>query len=98
MPGRNQTRDIWHWDVAVRATLSRTAIYPNWAAGVQIGSDVMGSRILSRFATETGGRSAAFTNDLSLTYRRAQRDLSCRYALGFYLETDDEPDRRRNIL
>ena len=92
-----QTRDLWFWDVAMRATFGRTAIYPSWSAGVTIGSDVMGSRILSRFATETGGRSAAFTNDLSLTYRRAQRDLSCRYALGFYLETDDEPERRRNI-
>jgi VWFA-related protein len=92
-----QTRDIWHWDVAMRAPYARTAIYPSWAGGVTVGSDVMGSRILSRFATDTGGRSAAFTNDLSLTYRRAQRDLSCRYALGFYLETDDEPDRRRTI-
>ena len=32
----------------------------------------------------TGGRATYELNDLSLAYARAQRDLGCRYALGFY--------------
>jgi hypothetical protein len=40
-------------------------------------------------AVETGGRFTRNTNDLSLAYVRAQRDLACRYAVGFY---DTRPD------
>jgi VWFA-related protein len=40
----------------------------------------------ARLAIETGGRFTARTNDLSLGYARAQRDLTCVYSVGFYDE------------
>jgi len=42
--------------------------------------------MLVRLAAETGGRLTRNTNDLSLGFARAERDLGCRYTIGFYLE------------
>jgi VWFA-related protein len=92
-----RTQDIWFRDVAVRAALSRTAIYPNWAGGITVGQSVQGSAILSRFGTESGGRPQVYSNDLSVQYRRAQRDLSCRYVLGFYLKDDEEATKHHGM-
>ncbi len=47
--------------------------------------------MLARLSSDTGGRFTRSTNDMSLPYARAQRDLSCRYSIGFYL-TDTEED------
>jgi len=80
--------DAWFRDVATRAAAARTAIYPNWARGLQFGTPRHDARALQRLATETGGRPPIATSDLSEQYRRAQRDLSCRYVLGVQL--DDE--------
>jgi hypothetical protein len=52
--------------------------------------------MLARLANETGGRLTHNTNDLSLGFARAQRDLGCQYTLGFYL-TDDVLDAPRNV-
>jgi len=41
---------------------------------------------MARLASESGGRYTELTNDLSLAYARAQRDLACKYTVGFYLE------------
>ncbi len=41
---------------------------------------------LARLATDTGGRFTERTNDLTLGLARAQRDLTCSYALGFYVD------------
>jgi len=37
-----------------------------------------------RLADLTGGRATYQTNDFTIAYARAQRDLGCRYTLGFY--------------
>ena len=52
--------------------------------------------MLARMANETGGRMTRGTNDFSLGYARAQRDLGCKYTLGFYLR-DDYRARPRQI-
>jgi hypothetical protein len=51
---------------------------------------------LARLAVDTGGRLTERTNDLTLGYARAQRDLGCIYSVGFY---DDDPveDKIKNI-
>ena len=52
--------------------------------------------MLHRLARETGGRLTHATNDFSLGFARAQRDLGCQYAIGFYLQRD-AADRPRRI-
>ena len=86
--------DLWFQDLATRATAARTAIYPNWARGLQFGTPRHDARTLQRFATETGGRPSIATSDLSVQYRRAQRDLSCRYVLGVQLDDEDATTAR----
>ncbi len=49
---------------------------------------------LARLATDTGGRFTEQTNDLSLGYARAQRDLGCVYSVGFYVSDFDEDQVR----
>ncbi len=39
---------------------------------------------LTRLAAMTGGRLTASTNDFTVGYARARRDLGCRYTIGFY--------------
>ena len=46
-----------------------------------------------RLAMETGGHVAKRSNDLTLGYAIARRDLSCRYTLGFY---DNHPEEERS--
>ena len=57
-----------------------------------MGDTVGGPPMLARLATETGGRLTANTNDLTLGFARAERDLGCRYTIGFYLK--DQADAR----
>ncbi len=45
-------------------------------------------------ANDTGGRLTKGTNDLSLGYARAQRDLGCRYTVGFYVNRLKEDNPR----
>jgi VWFA-related protein len=90
--GRSDDNDLWYLDVAHRAAESRSVIYPVYARGLEPPrgggrtEPAGGSRALARLANESGGRFTRLTNDLSLGYARALRDLSCRYTLGFYLE------------
>lgn len=44
----------------------------------------------------TGGRLTERTNDYTLGYARARRDLGCRYALGFY-DHHPEADKRHQV-
>ena len=89
----------WFDDVAQRAASGRTAIYParaQWMERIDPSyglyrlekkEGAQGVRILSKLAQDTGGRvPPARTQDLSLSYARAQRDLSCRHVVGY--ETD----------
>ena len=54
--------------------------------------------MLVRLANDTGGRLTRATNDFSLGFARVQRDLGCRYTVGFYLRRDDEDRPRRLAL
>ncbi len=80
-------------DVATAAMDARVPIYTIHARGL---SAAPSSERLSRLAVETGGRFTRNTNDLSLAYVRAQRDLACRYAVGFY-DTETEENRLHDV-
>jgi VWFA-related protein len=77
--------DLWYFRVAAHAAASRASIYP-------AKPDLLGSRggsgTLVRFANESGGRMQQNTNDLSLPYRRAQRDLSCHYTVAARIDAE----------
>jgi VWFA-related protein len=75
--------------LATSATDARVALYPIHSRGLSVRPS---SKRLARLAVETGGRFTQYTNDLSLSYVRAQRDLACRYAIGFY---DSRPTEDR---
>jgi VWFA-related protein len=47
---------------------------------------------LARLATSTGGRLTSSSNDYTIGYARARRDLGCRYTLGYY---DHHPELDR---
>jgi hypothetical protein len=78
--------DTWFWDVAQRATLARAVIYPTWTPGLQAGGPTGGSPSLARLANESGGYFSPYTSDLTWSYARAQRDMACRYSVGFYID------------
>lgn len=93
--------DAEHRDIAARASRARVALYTIDAGGMRTPTgfhygDLGGPRTLARLAVETGGRMTYHTNDLGLGYARAQRDLACRYTLGFY-DRATEPDRPRRL-
>jgi hypothetical protein len=46
---------------------------------------------------ESGGRYTERTNDLTLGYARAQRDLACVYSLGIYVDPKEDSPRRVRI-
>jgi VWFA-related protein len=87
-------RDIWYNDVAMHAAAARAAIYP--AKPNPLGSSGV-SDALARFANQSGGRAPFFAGDLSVPYRWAQRDLSCRYTVGAYIDPNDGGPERREI-
>jgi VWFA-related protein len=76
-------RDNYFDDVVAHAAAGRAVIYP-------AKPDLLTSRgvsdSLSRLANQSGGRMPFLSNDLSLPYRRAQRDLSCRYTVAAYVD------------
>jgi len=85
---RSDDWDLFFQETAEHAAAARAAIYPVWAPGLQVGGPAGGSPSLVRLATESGGRFTQRTSDLSLGYARAQRDLTCRYAIGYYADAD----------
>jgi len=78
----NQVRLTDYDSVAAHAAATRSVIYPAKPELLTAG----GADTLSRLANKSGGRMPMFSNDLSLPYRRAQRDLSCRYTVGAYID------------
>jgi hypothetical protein len=68
--------------VAAHAAATRSVIYPAKPDLVSTGA----GEALARLANQTGGRMPFYSNDLSLPNRRAQRDLSCRYTVGAYVD------------
>jgi len=87
--GAGGSWDLWYTEAAQRAAAARVAMYPVWAADMQAGGPTGGSGALARIANETGGRFTRLTNDFSMAYARAQRDLACRYTLGYYANPDE---------
>jgi len=79
--GTSTDWDTLYRDIVERSAAARAPIYP-----ATMGGSVVGPPSLARFANETGGRGTWATNDLTLAYARVQRDLACRYAIGFYAE------------
>jgi len=89
VPGGSDSWDLWYTEAAQRAAAARVAMYPVWAADMQAGGPAGGSGALARIANETGGRFTRLTNDFSMAYARAQRDLACRYTLGYYTNPEE---------
>jgi len=91
---RASLSDLWYNDVAMHAAASRSVIYPSNPDLLMASGH--GSDTLVRLANQSGGRMPYFTNDLSVPYRWAQRDLSCRYTIGAYL--DAEQGKKKNNI
>jgi VWFA-related protein len=51
---------------------------------------------LWRLASMTGGRLTSNTNDFTIAYARARRDLGCRYTVGFY-DHHPEADKQHRV-
>jgi len=83
-------RDIYHQNVAAHAAASRSAIYP--AEPDLISSAGGAGETLVRLGNETGGRMQLLGNDITLPYRRAQRDLSCRYTVAAPFDSSETID------
>jgi len=84
-------------DIIERAAMSRTSIYPSYARWMTTPTAKRGSYreqdhaggqwILPTLAANTGGWMAPSSDDLSVAYVRAQRDLACHYVVGFEIES-----------
>ena len=82
-------QDLYYGDVAAHAAAARGVIYPAKPNLLDSGGQ---SETLVRLANGTGGRMQFFGNDLSVPYRRAQRDLLCRYTIGAYVDPAEMRD------
>ena len=74
--------DPQYGELASSSGRARTAFYPVDVAGMVFGRPAWPAS-LARLASSTGGRLTSNTNDLTLGYARARRDLGCTYTLGF---------------
>jgi VWFA-related protein len=79
------------------AAESRVAIYPVDTRGLGSGSSAS-EPILSRLAVSTGGRRTVNTNDITLGYARAQRDLACTYTISFHDPSEKADDQHQLSL
>ncbi|HXV77565.1 MAG TPA: VWA domain-containing protein [Candidatus Polarisedimenticolaceae bacterium] len=95
---RDDVLEAWFDEVYERAAAARVTIYPAYARWMTF-SDIRrgmyrapgtagGRRILPALADGTGGSLPSTTDDLSLAYVRARRDLGCRYTVGFEVDSD----------
>ena len=83
--------------LSAMSTISRTSIYPVDTGGLRGAFDPRGSDLpaLTRLALETGGRVTRRTNDITLAYDNAHRDMGCNYTIGFYDRLEE--DKKREI-
>ena len=86
--GQSADWDSFFLETAEHAAAARAAFYPVWVPGLQGGEPRGGAPGLRRLAAESGGRYTRMTDDLSLGYVRARRDLACRYSLGYYIDPE----------
>ncbi len=82
-------RDVYYNEVAAHAVAGRAAIYP--AKPDRLNAVGPGDTLV-RLANKTGGRMQFVGDDLSIPYRRAQRDLSCRYTVAAYVDPTESHD------
>ncbi|HEX4826084.1 MAG TPA: VWA domain-containing protein [Candidatus Polarisedimenticolaceae bacterium] len=82
-------QDLYYNEVGAHAAAARGVIYPAKPNLLDAGGQ---SDALVRLANTTGGRMQFFGNDLSVPYRRAQRDLLCRYTIGAYVDPSETRD------
>jgi len=87
--------------IASLAARARVSLYPVDSGGLRtpngfVHGDLGGPKELARLAVETGGRVTYHTNDLGLALARAQRDLGCRYTIGFH-DASPRPDQARPV-
>jgi len=89
--------DVQYRELAALSAATRTAVYPVDTMGlrtpepldasfnldVRPESTFGGPPELRRLANETGGRMTSETNDISVAYAQAHKDMSCFYTLGF---------------
>jgi len=107
-PGPGNTYDLDYERLAAAASDARVSFYPVDVSGVFVDTherfpdrkppvgEPGGPPGLFRLASMTGGRLTSNTNDYSIGYARARRDLGCRTALGFY-DHHPEADKRHQI-
>ncbi len=82
--------DIYHQNVAAHASAALASIY---GAQPDLISTAGGAgETLVRLSNETGGRMQILGNDISLPYRRAQRDMSCRYTIAASVDPSETID------
>jgi VWFA-related protein len=96
--GPSEFYQLYFERLAAVASDARVAIYPVDCRGI-FGTPVGlpgGPPGLWRLASTTGGRVIANTNDPTIGYARARRDLGCRYTLGFY-DRKPEEDKRHEL-
>lgn len=79
---------IYYSNVAAHAAAGRGVIYPAKPDLLDSGA----GDALTKLANQSGGRMQFFGNDMSIPYRRAQRDLSCRYTVGATITPTEEND------
>jgi len=79
-------RDLYYDDVAAHAVAGRASIYP--AKPDRLNAVGPGDTMV-RLANKTGGRMHFVGDDLSVPYRRAQRDLACRYTVAAYVDSTE---------
>lgn len=95
--GTGTQQEIWYQDVITRAVAGRSAFYPTFSAfSPNTGAAYLGA--LARLANSTGGRMPPNSSfDISISYARAQRDMSCRYVLGVYVDPEKsvKPEKLR---
>jgi VWFA-related protein len=84
-------------DLAALAADAWVTFYPVEAQGITAYGYPGGSPGLHRLGSYTGGRVTRNTNDMTLAVARAERDLACRYTIGFYdrQPTEDQPHEVR---
>ncbi len=107
-PGPGNAYDLDYERLAAAASDARVSFYTVDVSGVFVDTHERFARPgppigapggppgLFRLASMTGGRLTSNTNDYSIGYARARRDLGCRTTLGFY-DRHPEADKRHQV-
>ena len=94
-PGQSDDYENEYRRLASRASEAQIVVYSVDARGLVPMLGTGGASGLARLASSTGGRLTHNTNDYTIGYARARRDLGCRYMLGFYDRKPEEDKQHR---